>query len=226
MFINQNQEKSSLRDLIDTVSDRPNGIDCTGLTGASAAYLVSRLFSEQRVSILLMVPSPKAAEAMRENLSHLRPINLAPISVKTCVDTAFKATTLPPGISIQVETLEDLPAVVAGKRSLTLVFINLLENAADAMGGNGTVYIQGQAINNWVEIVVGDSGPGIAPELHDRIFEFNFSGRGSARPGKLGFGLWWVKTLMARLGGSVAVESDGRHGTVFRLKLPRAEGIS
>jgi signal transduction histidine kinase len=44
------------------------------------------------------------------------------------------------------------------------------------------------------------------------------------RKGKLGFGLWWVKTLTARLGGSVSVESDGVHGTTFRLRLPAIGG--
>jgi signal transduction histidine kinase len=59
--------------------------------------------------------------------------------------------------------------------------------------------------------------------LHEHIFELNFSGRTNTRIGKLGFGLWWVKTLMTRLGGSVQVESDGEHGTTFRLRLPRAK---
>jgi sensor histidine kinase regulating citrate/malate metabolism len=57
--------------------------------------------------------------------------------------------------------------------------------------------------------------------LHARIFELNFSR--TAHPGKLGFGLWWVKTLMNRLGGSVIVESDGQHGATFRLRLPTTE---
>jgi signal transduction histidine kinase len=104
------------------------------------------------------------------------------------------------------------------------------------MGGEGVVTIRGTAHGDRVEIAVSDSGPGIAPELHDRIFEFNFSRDASpgsgARAGRatrkartrLGFGLWWVKTLMVRLGGSVSVESDGRQGTTFRLTLPRAEG--
>ena len=61
---------------------------------------------------------------------------------------------------------------------------------------------------------MSDNGPGIPPELHERIFDFNFSGR-QAHAGKLGFGLWWVKTLMARFGGSVTVDSDGQHGTTF-----------
>jgi len=116
-----------------------------------------------------------------------------------------------------------LPAVTAGQRSLTLVFFNLLQNAADAMGGDGTVAIRGEAGNDWVEISVIDSGPGIAPELHDRIFELNFSGLGSTHAGKLGFGLWWVKTLMVRLGGLVSVESDGHQCTTFRLRIPRAK---
>ena len=69
---------------------------------------------------------------------------------------------------------------------------------------------------------ISDSGPGISPELHDRIFELNFSGRPGAHPGKLGFGLWWVKNLITRLGGSVTVESDGQHGATFLLRLPCA----
>jgi C4-dicarboxylate-specific signal transduction histidine kinase len=44
--------------------------------------------------------------------------------------------------------------------------------------------------------------------------------RGKTKGAKLGFGLWWVKTLMTRLGGSVSVESDGEHGATFRLRLP------
>ena len=112
---------------------------------------------------------------------------------------------------------------MAGERTLTLVFTNLLENAADAMDGNGIIRIGGSIEDEWVEITVSDNGPGIPPRLHDHIFELNYSGRGTTRPSKLGFGLWWVKTLMTRLGGSVSVESDGIHGTTFHLRLPKAE---
>jgi signal transduction histidine kinase len=139
------------------------------------------------------------------------------------VAAAIEAACLPAGVRVQIEKLDDLPPVVAGKQSLALVFANLLENAADAMQGNGTIVIQGATHDDRVQVAVSDDGPGIAPELHGRIFEFNFSGSAAPRPGKLGFGLWWVKTLMARLGGSVTVESDGRSGTKFRLGLPRAE---
>jgi signal transduction histidine kinase len=98
------------------------------------------------------------------------------------------------------------------------------------MQGRGLVTVQGapsgpsspgEDDGPWVEIAVHDDGPGIQPELHDRIFEFSFSRTASSRAGNLGFGLWWVKSLMVRLGGAVTVESDGRHGTTFYLRLPR-----
>ncbi len=70
-----------------------------------------------------------------------------------------------------------------------------------------------------MEIRVSDTGPGIPPELHERIFEFSYSSR-AGHPGKLGFGLWWVKSLVTRFGGRVAVESPSQDGTTFILSLP------
>lgn len=165
-----------------------------------------------------------AMQTVRENLSHLRPIQLEPVYVAARVLDAIRSANLSPGVRLKTEGLDHLPVVMAGGQSLTFVFTNLIENAADAMRGEGTINILGSTIgNSWVQISVADSGPGIPPELHDRIFELNFSGRSASRPGKLGFGLWWVKTLMTRLGGSIHVESDGFHGTTFRLRLPTVE---
>ncbi len=164
----------------------------------------------------------EAMESVRENLSHLRPIRLEPVFVAARIADAIHITRLPQGVNVRTEKLDSLPGVMAGERTLTLVFTNLLENAADAMAGEGIITIAGSADDNWVEVTVRDNGPGIAPQLHDHIFELNFSARDVPRPGKLGFGLWWVKTLMTRLGGFVSVESDGTHGTTFHLRLPRA----
>jgi signal transduction histidine kinase len=58
--------------------------------------------------------------------------------------------------------------------------------------------------------------------LHERIFDFSYSSRSASQPGKLGFGLWWVKSLMTRFGGRVAIESSGPGGTTFLLSLPVA----
>ncbi len=165
--------------------------------------------------------SPREAmEAVRESLFHLQPMPLAPVSVADCVDEALAGCHLPAEIDVTLTGLEGLPAVVAHPSGLALVFTNLLENAADAMGGAGQITILGTLRQGQMEITVSDSGPGIAPELHEHIFELNFSGRRATRANKLGFGLWWVRTLMTRLGGTIGVVSDGRHGTSFVIHLP------
>jgi signal transduction histidine kinase len=209
-----------LNNKVGTIPVRVQGVQdkCQPILSADP-YLTTNLVEIER-------SASEAMETVRENLFHLRPIHLAAVDVAACVDAAIQAAILPSTINVEIENLEDLPDVTAGERSLTLVFANLLENAADAMQGDGVITIQGATHDGWVQITVSDSGPGIAPDLHDRIFEFNYSGHKETRTGKLGFGLWWVKTLMVRLGGSVSVESDGRHGTIFRLKLPRAEEVS
>ena len=165
-----------------------------------------------------------AMESVRESLSHLRPIRLEPVFIAACVSSAIQLTKLPPGINIKVLELDQLPAVLAGERTLTLVFANLFENAADAMSNQGVITIRGYANREWVDVEVSDNGPGIAPKFHDHIFEIDYSVRSVSMPGKLGFGLWWVKTLMTRLGGIVSVESDGIHGTTFHLRLPQVNG--
>ena len=205
-----------LNNKVGTIPVRVQGIQdkCQSALLADS-YLAANLAEIERSAC-------EAMEAVREALFHLHPIHLVPVDVARCVEAAIAEADLPPDVHLRIEGLDHLPAVVAAQRSLTLVFINLLENAAQAMEGKGQVTIQGVARQGWVEVAVSDSGPGIAPELHHRIFEFSFSGQG-ANQGKLGFGLWWVKTLMVRLGGSVTVESDGRHGTTLRLRLPRAE---
>ena len=163
-----------------------------------------------------------AMQIVQESLSLLRPIRMEPVNIASRIQEAIRAVQIPATVHIQTKGLENLPTVTAGGQSLTFVFRNLIENAIAAMAGNGAILIEGIHFPEAIEISITDSGPGIATELHNQIFELNFS-RTGGQPGKLGFGLWWVKTLMTRLGGSVAVESDGQHGTTFRLRLPSGE---
>lgn len=165
-----------------------------------------------------------AMQIVQENLSHLRPMRMERIQVAPRITEAIRSVNLPAEVHIETNGLEELPMVKAGGAGLTFVFRNLIENAIDAMNASGRITISGAVKEGWVEVSVRDTGRGIPPELHEQIFELEFSSR--SHPGKMGFGLWWVKTLMARLGGTVAIESDGRNGTAFILRLPALEGIS
>ncbi|MBN8656967.1 MAG: GAF domain-containing protein [Anaerolineae bacterium] len=178
------------------------------------AYLAKSLSEIERSAAAAM-------QIVQENLSHLRPIRMERIQVAPRVMDAVRAVAAPPDIQIEVNGLEQLPMVHASGQSLSFVFRNLIENAIDAMQGKGKITITGKQSSKWVKIAVSDTGRGIPSELHEQIFELEHSSR--THPGKMGFGLWWVKTLMTRLGGSVTVESDGSQGTTFHLRFPIAE---
>jgi GAF domain-containing protein len=204
-----------LNNKVGTIPVRVQGIeDKSGPALAADPYLAANLAEIER-------SAREAMRAVRDNLTLLNPIEPVPIHVATCVREAVARADVPGEVCVEVEGLEMLPPVMAGQHSLTMVFINLLENASNAMGGMGRVTIRGYERDEWVKVEVHDTGPGIDRQLQDQIFEFSFSRENAAQPEKLGFGLWWIKTLMARLGGAVTVESDGQHGTTFRLKFPR-----
>jgi signal transduction histidine kinase/transcriptional regulator with GAF, ATPase, and Fis domain len=206
-----------LNNKIGTIPARVEGIqDKSQAALAQDAYLSKNLEEIEHSAL-------EAMEIVHDSLFHLRPIEFSSVCVRDSVQEAIWAANLPPGIRVEIQHLAELPHVYAGPKRLTLVFVNLLENAADAMHGMGSILISGRTLGQGVEVRISDSGPGISPELHERIFELNYSTRSSETPGRLGFGLWWVKTLMARFGGSVNVESDGHSGTTFVLLLPRME---
>ena len=205
-----------LNNKVGTIPVRVEGIQdkFAGLL-ENEAYLADNLAEIQR----------SASEAMRvvhQSLDYLRPIQLRPVSVAASIREAIQSVKLPETIQVECDGIENLPPVQAGANRLSLVFSNLLENAADAMQNHGKIRLSGAVWGHWVEIRVSDTGPGIPPELHERIFEFSFSSRSTSHPGNLGFGLWWVKSFMTRFGGKVSVESPGSGGTTFVLSLPVA----
>lgn len=208
-----------LNNKIGTIPVRIEGIQDKCVEALAEDPYLSRNLEAIRIS------AAEAMQVVHESLFHLHPIQLAPVSVLGSVREALAGTHLPPEVVLDLGELGYLPPVQAGPKRLALVFSNLFENAVDAMGGQGVIRIDGSILGDWVEVRVSDNGPGIAPELHERIFEFNYSSRPRAHPGKLGFGLWWVKSLMARFGGSVSVTSDGYSGTTFILKLPRVVDV-
>jgi signal transduction histidine kinase/GAF domain-containing protein len=207
----------SLNNKIGTIPVRVEGLRDKSQAAIEAdPYLKMNLAEIER-------SASEAMEIVHESLFHLHPIQLLPVQISECIHEAIATIKVPAGIEIQTFGLERLPPVQAGRKRLAFVFANLIENAIDALGDRGLIRIEGSSCDGCVEIKVIDNGPGIDPTLHERIFEFTYSTRSSERPGKLGFGLWWVKTLMVRFGGSVSVQSDGRNGTTFCLRFPSGE---
>jgi PAS domain S-box-containing protein len=104
---------------------------------------------------------------------------------------------------------------------LRQVAINLIANALDAVGDHGTVGVRTAHQGNTVELVIYDKGPGIPPELVNRIFEPFFSTKGQKGTG---LGLWVTHGIVEKHGGAINVETDttaGNSGTRFVITLPK-----
>lgn len=103
---------------------------------------------------------------------------------------------------------------------LVQVVLNLLMNAADAIAGEGSIAIDVEVDEGHVTVAVTDTGPGIAPEVRDKLFEpfvtTKPSGVGT------GLGLAVCHSIAERAGGSIRAESPESGGARFVMRLPRA----
>ena len=112
-----------------------------------------------------------------------------------------------------------LPRVRARSGELKEVLLNLLENARDALDGEGHVEIQLYTLDDRVALDVVDDGPGIPPELLRRIFEPHFSTRSTGT----GLGLAIVRRIVESWGGTIDVESEPGRGTIMRVRMVAAD---
>ncbi len=115
--------------------------------------------------------------------------------------------------------LPEAPVLVAGDRpALGQLLLNLLVNAAQAQGAGGAArVVLGRDAGDAV-MTIDDDGPGIPPELLDRLFEPFVSGRGST-----GLGLSVCHGIVAGHGGSLRAENRPGAGARFVVRLPLVE---
>lgn len=119
--------------------------------------------------------------------------------------------------------LGSLPPMVGHRGLIEQALQNLVTNALRHGGMGRHVVVRGRRGRGRYVLEVGDDGPGIAPEFHDRIFEVFQRLEGRTEEGGTGMGLAIVKRIVVRHGGTVdAVPRPGRGGE-FRFRLPAHE---
>jgi signal transduction histidine kinase len=165
-----------------------------------------------------------------------KPLNhagsLSPL-LRSTVDAVLRGT----AITVRFEVPETLPAVVFDEQDLHLLVDFLVANARDAMPSGGTLAITavpfpatgdeglGLVPGNYVRYTFQDSGPGIAPENLERIFEPNFSTKETKGTKGVGLSLTLCRAIARTHRGALTAESLPGQGAALHLYLEAGGSI-
>jgi signal transduction histidine kinase len=129
------------------------------------------------------------------------------------------------GVAVALELAPDVDLVEGDERRLRQVVYNLLSNAVKFTPEGGSVLVASARVDGEVQVSVTDTGPGIAVEDQQRIFEeFQQTEIGAQQRDGTGLGLALTQRLVALHGGRIWVESEPGHGSRFVFTLPIEQG--
>jgi signal transduction histidine kinase len=128
---------------------------------------------------------------------------------------------IPDDVSVVRDYGQDVPAVDAFPGELNQVWTNLIDNALDAMGGSGTLRIRTRLDGDQVVVEVGDSGPGMAPEVAERAFEAFFTTKDVGQGTGLGLDIA-RRIVVDRHRGEIVIHPEPGDN-VMEVRLPIAQ---
>jgi signal transduction histidine kinase len=124
-------------------------------------------------------------------------------------------------VSVALAADPDADIVEGDERRIQQVIFNLLSNAVKFTPTGGAIDVSTARVNGEVRVSVSDTGPGIAPEDHERLFdEFQQADAGIEQREGTGLGLALSKRLVELHGGRIWVESELGRGSTFVFTLP------
>jgi two-component system, LuxR family, sensor kinase FixL len=163
-------------------------------------------------------------DLMKDLLLFARPPQprLAPVDPMSVLATVVGLVRQDPTASeVAIEVAGSSPAISADAELLKLILQNLLLNAVHAMQGKGSIQMSVGTANAMCTITVADSGPGIPPEVREKLFTpfFTTKSRGT------GLGLSTARRFIEAQGGSIEIECPPAGGTTAILHLRRADHV-
>ncbi|MCB0343167.1 MAG: hypothetical protein H6626_09475 [Pseudobdellovibrionaceae bacterium] len=126
------------------------------------------------------------------------------------------------GYNIEVTLTDEANDIQVEPQMLQQVVFNLVTNACQAMGDQGTIGVKTivgkHAEGDWVELAVSDTGKGIPDDIKDRIFDSFFTTKQEGEG--TGLGLAISRSVVEKFGGQIRVSSELGKGSVFYVRLP------
>jgi signal transduction histidine kinase len=145
---------------------------------------------------------------------------LESVEVNMVLENALRQallTTLKPKVQVLKHLARSLPPLVVQRAQMEECFLNVLQNAVEAMPAGGTLTVRSRyAGDGQIEVQISDTGHGIEPSLLPQIFDAFIT----TKPGGTGLGLAIVKNVVETYGGTIAAKSEIGKGSVFTLTLP------
>jgi len=142
------------------------------------------------------------------------------VDVGTLLQNIIDSLAPPPTFTITVES--EMPVFATEQLPLEQVFANLISNAIKHHHRtDGRIEISGQDRGDFYEFAVGDDGPGIDPQYHEKVFVIFQTLVPRDRVENTGIGLSLVKKIVEDKGGSVRLESHQDRGATFRFTWPK-----
>jgi signal transduction histidine kinase len=189
-----------------------------------AQSLLADIISESKLANAIVV----------EMLEFVRPIRLQ-VERTDVAEVLHQAITLAEqkakrgDVAVEVDVAPDLPVIDGDQHQLVQVFTNLVSNAFDALEGKGRIAITATLSSieeepafaqhgptPTVVVEVADNGPGVPPELTDRIFNPFFT----TKPQGSGLGLAIVRKIVDAHDGQIDLRTAPTGGTLIRITLP------
>jgi two-component system, NtrC family, sensor histidine kinase HydH len=147
----------------------------------------------------------------------------APIDLRAIIQETFNLTrgrAAKQRVEVSSKCIGERFTVSADAAQIRQVLVNLILNGLDAMPGGGALTLDLHEAGTQVKIVIQDTGPGIAPEMGDRLFEPFVSTRETGS----GLGLVICKRIVEDHGGTIEAENAREGGARFTVLLPREPG--
>jgi two-component system NtrC family sensor kinase len=121
-------------------------------------------------------------------------------------------------IEIPTDLSPDLPIIASDQARLQQVFLNLINNAIDAIGKDGEIQVKSRCSDSFIKVEIKDNGPGIPQDKQKKVFDPFYTTKETGKG--TGLGLWVSYDIIEKMGGKIRLVSEVGKGTTFTVELP------